>query len=494
MLTENVLTKYTYIWCDVLCIMQDTAGIDAAMVKKDKETQVSRMSDAYRSAKEVFILIPEFEFHTYVDKVTTLVDKWKNDTTEKVLNTVMEGEMIKDANYLRKEGQKIFTEGWFTRIWTIQEGHININTTFLSNDGDVTSKELTELRKKTSELVDTGGSTSHAQYILHSLCDSLTEYTTFQENWTLAQVTSFAKGRKCQREEDKVYGILALLDHRIIQEISISYNDNDGTGSFETRWKSLISITAKYDSSWQTVIGPVSPLSGLSWTVEIGSPCIRANTNLESGAITRANESVRDEITHVKCKSVEAKVSSVLSIIPINPNNIMVTTLQNVFGVSWFLPIRGTLFSMDISKGICLMLYWAFDFIYRWTYRTLGFNTTSDVIRYGDIRANDSLNAIIPLLDEHACLVKFKTTNNKTIVLAVHEKVDTKFDSVVLMDNSPTYGKYHTIAVAKHHRNNEQGLKEVSRLCQGILVFGSWDGNMQEGLPPKFFEETTFKL
>ena len=249
---KALVQAFGNIWIDSLCIKQDE--------ELDKSLQVKDMCNTYVDAQEaVVVLTGNYEVHlTALRRVTQLLED---------LGAVGECSSSPDCPYITTlEEMSVVASTlrempWFRRVWTLQEAIISSSLTFVGFQGDMLQRDVTtedELHKlvraydhvSDMESITWSGSLTHpctanrldplsvASFVLkvvnsvrpiiqlwYKELSGKDAVNTQQVTMDLVCKQVGSNNRECEKPNDLVYGVCALLE--------ININDMDSTRQFE---------------------------------------------------------------------------------------------------------------------------------------------------------------------------------------------------------------------------------------------------------------------
>jgi len=213
-----------YIWIDALCINQDS--------KEDKESQVPFMGDYYHGAEFVMVVLDDIEQYRDYILASASILKTIPDNIEYKTRYSSVPDWFKLEHFVAAHNliAIISKTRWSKRVWTVQE--ITLSNKAIYFIPGVTS--FTDEQLSTLIMLKYMGGSSQVESITKHMMElpikiEVTESLSVESiipnrnnrHLPITAARQLLLGRSCQREQDKVYGMLGLLHYG--RELKVDY-------------------------------------------------------------------------------------------------------------------------------------------------------------------------------------------------------------------------------------------------------------------------------
>lgn len=265
-------TGLEWAWIDIACIDQESDAI--------KMDEVGRQASIFRKASNVFVWLSHSCCETMATAMDVLDSKapgiWSTDDIDKL-----------DFGLVREIDEAvtvIFSDPWFSSLWTLQEIVLRNDALILTATGDSITLQsgyplymlmlinsCMNIYKKLNMFLGDFKSSEYSSRKANSITDTISHtlqliaqagfYYTFATNPNVQYGT--AKYRTTSRPEDRIYAIMQIYNLRVGQ--SLRPNDQPSVDSLKHEFALAI-------NSYSLLLGQLflhtsRPVPGLSWCI-----------------------------------------------------------------------------------------------------------------------------------------------------------------------------------------------------------------------------------
>lgn len=218
--TDDMMTKANGFVRDgaIDCIWLDVACIDQRVWKPRSAAEVGRRAQIFRNASEVYIWLSRLSSR-------------EMQIMQGAINSTPNAEMVDNLESIETALQILFTDSWFSSLWTLQDAFLlgTAEGIFMPRDGDVPHFKESRFRFRdlcnfytefSGALKDSDSRSSSTNQTLPSRSKNFLDRMdrvglgAFSSNNGIATLVA-ANNRMCTNEVDRVYGIQQIFGFKL---------------------------------------------------------------------------------------------------------------------------------------------------------------------------------------------------------------------------------------------------------------------------------------